>query len=76
MYFHVVYGGARRRYGGAGRNSLNSVAFSFAEKFRTQSIVPDRLIGLVKTGPRLHFSIKKYLGYMNQLTKLEPTIIP
>jgi len=21
MYFHVVYGGARRRYGGAGRNS-------------------------------------------------------
>jgi len=22
MYFHIVYGGARRRYGGAGRNSL------------------------------------------------------
>jgi len=22
MYFHVVYGGKRRRYGGAGRNSL------------------------------------------------------
>jgi len=21
MYFHVVYGGGRRRYGGAGRNS-------------------------------------------------------
>ena len=24
MYFHVVYGGARRRYGGAGRNSPNN----------------------------------------------------
>jgi len=23
MYFHVVYGGGRRRYGGAGRNSLS-----------------------------------------------------
>jgi len=23
MYSHVVYGGGRRRYGGAGRNSLN-----------------------------------------------------
>jgi len=23
MYFHVVYGGGRRRYGGAGRNSPN-----------------------------------------------------
>jgi len=22
MYFHIVYGGARIRYGGAGRNSL------------------------------------------------------
>jgi len=25
MYFHVVYGGGRRRYGGAGRNSRVSV---------------------------------------------------
>jgi len=26
MYFHVVYGGARRRYGGAGRNSQEEYA--------------------------------------------------
>jgi len=26
MYFHVVYGGAKRRYGGTGRNSLLLVA--------------------------------------------------
>ena len=25
MYFHVVYGGDRRRYGGAGRNSHNLI---------------------------------------------------
>jgi len=28
MYFHVVYGGGRRRYGGAGRNSLKSSLLS------------------------------------------------
>jgi len=25
MYFHVVYGGGRRRYGGAGKNSPKTV---------------------------------------------------
>ena len=25
MYFYIVYGGARRRYGGAGRNSLQDI---------------------------------------------------
>jgi len=28
MYFYVVYGGARRRYGGAGRNSPGSITNS------------------------------------------------
>jgi len=26
MYFHVVYEGGRRRYGGAGRNSQNEIS--------------------------------------------------
>jgi len=34
MYFQVAYGGARRRYGGAGRNSLESNVRSPAEQLR------------------------------------------
>jgi len=32
MYFQVVYGGGRRRYGGAGRNSLQVIAPFWARK--------------------------------------------
>jgi len=28
MYFYIVYGSGRRRYGGAGRNSLNHITHS------------------------------------------------
>jgi len=36
-YFHVVYGGGRRNYGGAGRNSLRIARSTFLHTF-TQTI--------------------------------------
>jgi len=35
MYFHIVYGGAKRRYGGAGRNNL--ITWTLAEMGRSRA---------------------------------------
>ena len=52
MYFHVVYGGARRRYGGAGRNSPVCICmWTFAKK--TVNILAPTLSPLFAP---LHFS--------------------
>ena len=53
MYFHVMYGGGRRRYGGAGRNSPNLNGF-FLNPFKVDSIHFTLLwshTNLARTGP-------------------------
>jgi len=40
MYFHVVYGGARRRYGGAGRNRLHSIVKYVTQKPKRKRYSP------------------------------------
>jgi len=44
MYFHVVYGGARRRYGGAGRNSHKEAMAQQAENLIKRPKIRSRTV--------------------------------